>query len=232
MKSVIRMGLCVAALSGGAALAGDEWQEPACGGSGQEETQPVYGGAGQEEIQPVYHYEETGSDTGAYVLLGGGTEGHTGGNAADLNLGFAYGAIVGFKPLKMIGVELGYSGALNDIDAAGPGGTADGADIIRNGGQAAVTVGFTPTRLQPYLLGGIGIQDYNVRGPGGLFGYVDDFSGYVPAGLGLRYNIGPLITADARVSYNVPLAQDFAPEGDNGFWDGRYQALLQLGGTY
>jgi hypothetical protein len=220
MKSVIRMGLCVAALWGGAALAGDDWK------------QPGYGGSGQDESQSVYRAEERGSDTGLYVLLGGGTEGYTGGNASDLNPGFAYGATVGFKPFKMIGVELGYSGALNDVDIAGPGGTADGADIVRNGGQAAVTLGLTPTRLQPYVMGGIGIQNHNVRGTAPVFGFTDDTSGYVPAGVGLRYNIGKLITADARVNYNVPFEQEFAPAGDNGFWDGRYQALLQLGGTY
>ncbi len=219
MKSVIRMGLCVAALWGGAALAGDDWK------------QPGYGGSGQDETRSVYRAEDKGADKGLYVLLGGGTEGYTGGNAADLNPGFAYGATVGIKPWKMLGLELNYNGGLNDIDVA-PGGVANGADIVRQGGQAAVTLGLTSTKLQPYVLGGIGIQNHNVRGTGPALGYNDDTSGYVPAGVGLRYNIGKLITADARVNYNAPFEQEFAPAGDNGFWDGRYQALLQLGGTY
>jgi hypothetical protein len=220
MKSVIRMGLCVAALWGGAALAGDDGSEPS------------YGGSGYNEPQSMYHAEETGSDTGVYVLLGGGAEGHTGANASDLKAGPAYGATFGFKPNKLLGFELGYNGGLNDIDTAVAEGTANGADIVRNGGQAAVTLGFTATRLQPYVMGGVGIQYYNVRGASPVFGYTDDTSGYVPAGVGLRYNIGSLITADARVDYNVPFEQEFAPSGDNGFWDGRYQALLQIGGTY
>ena len=37
--------------------------------------------------------------------------------------------------------------------------------------------------------------------------------------------------ADARVSYNLPFESEFAPV-DNGVGNGRYQALLQLGGTY
>jgi opacity protein-like surface antigen len=219
MKSVIRLGLCVAALWGGAALAGEDWK------------QPGYGGSGRDDDKSVYRGEERGSDKGLYVLLGGGTEGYTGDLASDVNAGFAYGATVGFKPTRGLGFELAYSGGLSDIDTFGPGGASDGADIIRNGGQAAVTVGITPTKLQPYLLGGIGIENHNVRGIAPLAGFADDTSGYVPAGVGLRYNIGSLLTADARVSYNIPFAQDFAPV-DNDIGNGRYQALLQLGGTY
>jgi hypothetical protein len=102
---------------------------------------------------------------------------------------------------------------------------------VRNAGQAAVTLGVLPTKLQPYIMGGIGIENYNARGLSPAAGYTDDTHGYVPAGVGLRYNLGTLLTADARVSYNVPLSQDFAPI-DNGLFDGRYQALLQFGGTY
>ncbi|MFL5353478.1 hypothetical protein [Archangium sp.] len=223
MKSVIRMGLCAAALWGGAALAGDEWKQ----------TEPVYGGSGMVQEPSAYvPAAEAGADRGLYVLLGGGAEGYTGGNASSLNPGFSYGATVGFRPTRQLGVELNYSGGLTDVDDAGPGGAANGADIVRNGGQAAVTLGLTPTRLQPYILGGIGVQNYNVNGLSPLFGYTDDTSGFVPAGVGLRYNIGKLLTADARVDYNIPFSQDFAPSGENGFWDGRYQALLQFGGTY
>lgn len=219
MKSVIRLGLCVAALWGGAALAGDEWKDPA------------YGGSGVDDDKSFMRAEERGADKGLYVLLGGGAEGYTGDLASDVNAGFAYGATVGFKPTRGLGLELAYSGGLSDIDTFGPGGASDGADIIRNGAQAAVTVGITPTKLQPYLLGGIGIENHNVRGIAPVAGFEDDTSGYVPAGVGLRYNIGSLLTADARVSYNIPFAQDFAPV-DNDLGNGRYQALLQLGGTY
>lgn len=218
MKSIIRLGMCAAALWGGAALAGEEWKQPAYGGSGVDN-------------QAYVPAKETGSDKGLYVLLGGGAEGYTGDLAPDLNAGFAYGATIGYKPTRGLGLELGYNGGLTDIDTFGPGGAANGADIVRNGGQAAITVGLVPTRLQPYLMGGIGIENHNVRGLAPLAGYQDDTSGYVPAGVGLRYNIGTLLTADARVSYNIPFSQNFAPVS-NDIWNGRYQALLQLGGTY
>ena len=222
MKSVIRFGVCLAALCGGAALAGDDWKQPGYGGSGQEDDRPG---------RVIYRTPERGADTGLYVLLGGGAEGYTGDLSSELNPGFAYGATVGYRPTKILGLELNYNGGLSDIDTFGPGGAAEGADLVRNAGQAAVTLGFTPTKLQPYVMGGIGIENYNARGLSPVAGYTDDTHGYVPAGVGLRYNLGTLLTADARVSYNVPLSQDFAPI-DNGLFDGRYQALLQLGGTY
>jgi len=218
MKSVLRIGLFVAALWGGAALAGDDWKNPSYGGSGID-----------DDSKSMVRADKGGADTGLYVLLGGGTEGYTGSNAGDLRPGFAYGATVGIKPSKLLGLELGYNGAFNDVDI-GPGGAADGGDIMRQGGQAAVTVGLTKTKLQPYVMGGVGIQNYDVRGGSSVFGFSDDTSGYVPAGVGLRYNLGKLLTADARVNYNIPFAQEFAP--DNGLDDGRYQGLLQLGGTY
>jgi len=103
---------------------------------------------------------------------------------------------------------------------------------VRNGGQAAVTIGLTPTKLQPYVLAGIGIERFDLQDDGGTaFGFRDDVAGYVPAGVGLRYNMGKLLTADARVDYNIPFEQEFAPV-DNNIGNGRYQALLQLGGTY
>ncbi len=207
MKSCIRWGLCVAALWGSAALAGDEWKQPGYGGSG---------------------IEQRGADTGLYVLLGGGTEGYTGELAPSLTPGFAYGATVGFKPSRLLGVELNYNGGLSDIDTDVVD-VANGPDIVRNGGQAAVTLGLTTTRLQPYVMGGVGIQNFNVRGISPTL--QDDTTGYVPAGVGLRYNLGRLLTADARVNYNIPFAQDFAGI-DNDIGDGRYQALLQFGGTY
>jgi Outer membrane protein beta-barrel domain len=220
MKSVICWGLCLVALWGGTALAQDE-----------EQVQP-YGGSGQDDEQSAYRAaEELESETGLYVLLGGGVEGYTGELAPSLNPGLAYGATVGYKPTKILGVELGYNGGLSDIDIFGPGGAAEGADIVRNAGQAAVTIGITPTVLQPYVLGGIGIENHNVRDLAPVAGYDDATNAYVPAGVGLRYNIGSLFTADARVSYNFQLSQDFAPI-DNDVFDGRYQALLQLGGTY
>ena len=227
MKKIFQAGALAVVVAGGAgtAMAGDG-HGGGYGGSGWSDTRHDRDDNRRDDDRG----EHRGADRGLYVLLGGGAEGYTGANASELNPGFAYGATVGIRPTRMLGLELNYNGALNDVSRVGPGGASSGADVVRNGGQAALTLGLTNTRLQPYILGGVGIQHYNVRGTSNLFGFEDDTSGYVPAGVGLRYNIGRLLTADARVDYNVPFAQDFAPS--NGMRDGRYQALLQLGGTY
>ena len=223
MKSIIHVGLCAAVLCGSVALAGDDWRDTGRGGSGWDQPRP-------ERDRYRDHDRDWGADRGPYVLLGGGAEVYGGTLGSELNPGFAYGATVGVRPTRLLGFELNYNGALTDVARVGPGGAANGADIVRNGGQAAITLGLLPTRLQPYLLGGVGIQHYSVHGLTPAYGFVDDTSGYVPAGIGLRYNIGRLLTADARVDYNIPFAQDFGPS--NTAMDGRFQGLLQLGGTY
>lgn len=177
-----------------------------------------------EEVT-ILRREQTGVRTGPYVLLGGGVDGYTGGLGDEVKIGPAWGATAGVTG-KRLGFELGYSGSIND--ATGPGGAGDGVDIVRNGGQAAVKVNLTETALHPYVMGGIGLERYSVRN-GENIGFADDTSGFVPAGAGLRWNLGNTITADARVSYNFMFSDEFAP-GDVG--GNRLQGMLTLGGTY
>jgi len=177
-----------------------------------------------EEVT-ILRRDQTGVRTGPYVLLGGGVDGFTGGLGDEVKLGPTWGATAGVTG-KRLGFELGYSGSIND--ARGPGGAGDGVDIVRNGGQAAVKVNLTETALHPYVMGGIGLERYSVRN-GENIGFADDTSGFVPAGAGLRWNLGNTITADARVSYNFMFSDEFAP-GDVG--GNRLQGMLTLGGTY
>ncbi len=210
---LIRWGVCAAMLSGGVALAQDDYR-------------PV------EDRDIRVRVEDKNDDKGPYVLLGGGAEGYTGKLAPNLNPGVAYGVHAGIRPLNGLGLELGYNGGLHDVDV-GPGGLRDGADIARNAGQAAAIIDVPLGNIKPYAMGGIGIENHNVRGAEGVAagGFRDDTSAFVPTGVGLRLNLTDTITADARATYNIPLGQDFAPF-DTGAGSGRYQGLLQLGGTY
>ncbi|WP_163997074.1 outer membrane protein [Pyxidicoccus caerfyrddinensis] len=202
MRAGIRMGLCFALLAGGSALA----QE------------------GSLSSEPYVEWR------GPYFLLGLGAEGYTGELAANLNPGLSYEAIIGFRPSNILGFELGYSGGVNDVDSSGDG--IGGPDIVRNGAQTALTVGLTPnSRLQPYVLAGIGVERYSVRS-GVSVRYFDDTGGYVPVGAGLRYRLTPGLTAEVRASYSALFGQDFAPITDEDVLDGRYQGLLQFGGSY
>jgi hypothetical protein len=222
MKAFVLSGLCAAALWGGAARA-------------QEDYQPR---AENVEVETVEQYTRTNrADTGIYAMLGGGAEGYTGQLAPSVNPGLSYGATLGYRPSPYFGVELGYSGGISDVDFNRPngGGIAEGPDVVRNGGQALLVGNMTDTKLQPYVVSGVGVETYNIRsdGRGAALGFNDDTSGYVPAGIGLRYQLGGLITADARVAYNILFDQDFAPSTlDPGVGDGRYSATLFLGGTY
>jgi hypothetical protein len=161
-------------------------------------------------------------------MLGGGVEGYTGALAPEINPGATYGVTAAIKPSKVFGLELGYNGAVNELDVTGAG-VDDGPDLVRNGGQAAVTLGLGAAPVQPYVLGGIGFSDYNFRGDAGDFS--DDVVGNVPVGAGLRTHIGDF-TVDLRGNYNFLFDQDFAGVDDGLNENGRYSGTLNIGGTF
>ncbi|SEU37490.1 outer membrane protein [Stigmatella erecta] len=173
--------------------------------------------------------KESGANMrGLTLMVGGGVEGYTGSLAPAIDPGAAYGVTAAIKPSKVFGLELGYSGAVNDVsDTAFS--ASSGPDIVRNGGQAAATFALSATPVQPYVLGGIGLSDYNFRGTGG--GFSDDTVGNVPVGAGLRTHFGSF-TADLRANYNFLFDQDFAAVDDGLNGNGRYSGTLNIGGTF
>ncbi|MCY1045394.1 hypothetical protein OV208_29025 [Corallococcus sp. bb12-1] len=177
---------------------------------------------------------------GLSFMVGGGVEGYTDALRTQIDPGLAYGVTIGLKPTNVVGVELGYTGSISEFNSGGVLATnANGPDIVRNGVQGAVTIGLTATRLQPYVMGGVGVSRYNVRAfaPG----FQDDTVGNVPVGGGLRLQLGSF-TADARVNYNFLFDQGFAASlpasdvdlgGDETFSKGgRYIGTLNLGATF
>jgi len=210
----------------------------AIGGSGNESwdtsaqattTTPAY-------AQPVVEEKpESKADMrGLLVTLGGGIEGYTGDTHNLIKPGATYGVNLALKPTKVLGIELGYSGAVNEFKGAED---VSGADIVRNGGQVVGTLGLSAAPVQPYILGGVGISRYNVRGSNSL-GLKDDTNGAVPLGAGLRTHIGNF-TADLRGTYNVMFDQDLAPtlndelgSINNVSQDGRYQGTLSIGAMF
>jgi hypothetical protein len=168
---------------------------------------------------------------GLSLMVGGGVEGYTGALAPEISPGPAYGVTAALKPSKVLGIELGYSGAVNNLSGGlTSGGASSGPDLVRNGGQAAVTLGLGAAPVQPYVLGGIGFSDYNFRGTAADFR--DDTVGNVPVGAGLRTHIGDF-TADLRANYNFLFDQGFATTVDTGLNEnGRYSGTLNIGGTF
>ncbi|MCY1019605.1 hypothetical protein [Pyxidicoccus sp. MSG2] len=177
---------------------------------------------------------------GLTVSAGGGVEGYSGALAPRIDPGAAYGATLTLKPSKVLGLELGYSGAVNSIDLDGLEDQLGNPDIVRNGGQAVATVGLTASPVQPYILGGIGVSDYNVRSGGEALGYSDDTVGSVPLGAGLRFYSGNF-SADLRGNYNLLFDEEFAPNTPTVDQDvvnadfasgGSYNATLSIGATF
>jgi hypothetical protein len=182
-----------------------------------------------DDAEEVNVNRESDADMrGLTVMLGGGVEGYTGALAPQINPGATYGVTASIKPSKVFGLELGYSGAVNDLDA-GALGVDNGPDLVRNGGQAALTFGLGAAPVQPYVLGGIGFSDYNFRGEAGAFS--DDMVGNVPVGAGLRTHIGDF-TFDLRGTHNFLFDQDFAGVDDGLNENGRYSGTLNIGGTF
>ncbi len=199
--------------------------------------QPTYVQAPAQDTKK----ESKSNMRGLTVLLGGGVEGYTGDLAPQIDPGATWGVTAALKPTKVLGIELGYSGAVNEIDNGRRGdgeGTTNGADIVRNGGAAVATVGLTAAPIQPFLLGGIGGSWFQARGDAESEGFSDDFTANVPLGAGLRTHVGSF-TADARLNYNVLFDQGFANNVDsrdiagiNSTSGGSYRGTVNIGGTF
>lgn len=246
MRKLVKLGSCaVALLFGGWAFAQEEEIAPTPEGQVEAPStvdplapcppveEPGIGGTGEEVmVPPAVKTKKPMART--YVTVGGGVEGYTGELAPSIDAGLGWGATLGFRALKNLGLELGYSGAVNEIDARVPDfsdvGAGDGADIVRNGGQAAALVGLG-TRINPYILGGFGVEDYNIRN-GELLGYSDSVHTYIPAGLGVAMYVTRNIRADLRGTYDFLLADDFAPVDGGDIFNGRYQGTLLIGGAF
>lgn len=215
-----------------------EPQDDAIGGSGYTTPPPSDFRPSADAAEPVEVKKKNKNDTkGVSVLVGGGVEGYTGALAPQLKPGPTAGVTVAFRPSSVFGLELGYTGALNNLDsdrAAEIEADTNGPDLVRNGGTAVATLSLFPTAWQPYVLGGIGISDYSFR-HGASLGYKDDAVGTVPAGVGLRGHVGHF-TVDARANYNFLFDKDFAPGIDSGGGDfgngGSYQGTVSVGGTF
>lgn len=172
---------------------------------------------------------------GVMVTAGAGFEGYTGALRGPIAVGPAWGAQIALKPSKIVGIELGYSGAANELrDQAFD---VSGADLVRNGGQVLATLGLGAAPVQPYLLAGVGINWYNVRADAS--GFTNDTSGNIPLGGGIRAHIGHF-TADARMDWNVLFGNDLAGQVGPGTTfagfdtnsSGRYTGTLSIGSTF
>ncbi len=146
------------------------------------------------------------------VSAGAGVEGYTRDLAPRIDPGVTYGVAVGILPppllgLLDVGLEAGFSGAVNGLDTSEPRASADGVELVRHGAYAAASVGLLRSAVRPYVMGGLGLSAYNIRGA--VRGFGDQLVGNVPLGAGVRASYRGF-TADARLNYNVLFDQRYA----------------------
>jgi hypothetical protein len=167
-----------------------------------------------------------------HVMVGMGGEGYTGVLSDRLDPGFSWSVTVGAQPLNWMGVELGYSGAVNDLnDNIAPGqGAANGADFVRNGGQIAATFNIPTPIVQPYALAGVGFDRYTYRGINDAT-FRDDTAGRVPLGGGLKARRGNFV-ADLRFHYDALFDQQFARTGPDDDIGGAVTGTLSVGARF
>lgn len=230
MKWTVRAGLVVAAFWSLAAFAR--------GASSTEASRTSQEKASHEEV--ISTGPQAHPFTGISVLLGGGIEGYTGSLAPRIAPGPTYGVGIALRPTDIFGLEFDYSGAVHELRTDRTSGldVSNGADVVRNGGRALVTLGLTDTIVQPYLLGGVGFDHYDVRGRADQFGYRNDTSGVIPLGGGVHGQMGAF-TVDLRGEYVLPFDQQFAPGvGSTPVGNvrtskaGQYQGTLRIGARF
>ncbi|MCI0673790.1 MAG: hypothetical protein L0Y64_25350, partial [Myxococcaceae bacterium] len=171
--------------------------------------------------------ERRGSDTGLYALIGGGAEGYTGALAPRMNVGPLGGVFVGVKDTHL-GLEVGYTTSGLDVATGTSGGAGSGPDLVRNSGQAALTIGLSDTPFQPFLMGGVGLDDYRARN-GQDLGFQNSQNFFAPVGVGARWNLTRFLTLDARGNYNFLFDEGFATDTGN---SNRYGGQASIGGTF
>jgi opacity protein-like surface antigen len=118
--------------------------------------------------------------------------------------GAAWDARVTFGARSAIALEAGYMGGVNNIDLGG--GIGHG-QVFSNGVDGDLRLQL-PTRVQPYVFGGVGYNHMEVRNQnlGGTPGVANTFVGNddqvtVPAGGGLNVFVTRHIDLDARGTY-------------------------------
>jgi hypothetical protein len=178
------------------------------------------------------------------VTAGAGVEGYTLNLAPLIDPGVTYGVLLDVLPPPLLGVldvglEAGFSGAVNGLDTRHPQASAEGVELVRHGVHAAATVSLFHSVVRPYLMGGLGLSVYNLRGT--VRGFGDELVGNVPLGAGVRASYRGL-TADARLHYTVLFDQRYAtgaPVSNVGEpaaltigKAGRYSGTLNLGVTW
>jgi outer membrane protein with beta-barrel domain len=136
------------------------------------------------------------ADSEFSIVLQGGAS-HYNRSLSGSDTGAAYGARLGILPTPMLGLELGYLGTQNNIQASLDQGR-EASTLKTNEGYADVRLNILPGALTPYVFGGYGRTWVNGAAASGI---PNTSTNTLPFGAGLEGDIGAF-KLGGRFQYN------------------------------
>jgi hypothetical protein len=131
------------------------------------------------------------------VVLEGGASHYNQSLASGSDTGAAYGARLGLMPTPQLGVEIGYLGTQNNINATLSSGALS-STLKTNEGYADVRLNIIPLVVTPYVFGGYGYTWVNGAAASGI---PNASTSTLPFGAGVESDIGAF-KIGGRFQYN------------------------------
>lgn len=150
------------------------------------------------------------------LSLGGGVGGFTGDLGTITDAGPTWGVIVNVQPWNILGYEISYDGARNQIDDER---LADKPALTRHGlaGMLKVAPPFIE-KVRPFVGLGLGASMLRVTSNAdGL--YRNDLMEEIPFTAGIEFNSGA-VTAGLRTRYKILFDEGFAGKREGNYLDG------------
>ncbi len=169
--------------------------------------------------------EKTSKSGQVNVMVKGGVGSYTGDLGGLTDAGPSWGLVLNLQPTRVLGLEVGYDGSRNGVDAFGT-----DAALLRSGGTAMFKFGFPLLdRYRPVLGAGLGASYVSVQGDQSRL--VDgDVMQEVPFAAGFEFNT-QRVTAGVRATYRYLVNEGFArpvgnPQG------GMFDTSVTVGGRF
>jgi hypothetical protein len=150
------------------------------------------------------------------ISLGGGVGGFTGDLGTITDAGPTWGLIVNVQPWNILGYEISYEGARNQIDDER---LAEKPALTRHGlaGTLKVAPPFLE-KVRPFV--GVGLGASMLRVTSGAEGfYRNDLMEEIPLTAGIEFNTGA-VTAGLRTRYKMLFDEGFAGKREGNYLDG------------
>jgi hypothetical protein len=166
-------------------------------------------------VTPVVEEPTYVDRVGVALTVGAGVSSFLDADTRDFTQpGAGWAARMSIGTRELLGLELGYTGTAQEIDALG---LDNDAVLVSNGVDAALRVNLGPeAAMQPFLFGGLGWRHYNVTNADTNTSSIKDEDDVIefPVGAGLGFRAGGLA---------LELRTTFRPAGDSDLMGGRDQ---------